>query len=95
MADSKTKTETAMEGTREWYNELVSVKLFKDSGKYRDDVFVAVNGKGWQIRRGVEGQVPRYVALVLQQSLEQDAATAELMDRQSAEFRAESNSRGL
>lgn len=94
MADSKTKNEN-VEGSREWYNELVSVKLFKDSGKYRDDVFVAVNGKGWQIRRGVEVQVPRYVALVLQQSLEQDAATAELMDRQSAEFQAESNSRGF
>lgn len=95
MADSKVKTQAAVEGSREWYDELVSVKLFKDSGKYKDDVFVAVNGKGWQIKRGVQVQVPRYVALVLEQSLAQDTATAELMDRESAQFRADSAARGL
>lgn len=99
MADSKTKAaetaHTPAEGSREWYDQLVSIKLFKDSERYKDDVFVAINGKGWQIRRGVEVQVPRYVALVLEQSLAQDAATAELMERRSAEFQAESASRGL
>ena len=32
----------AAKGSREWYEEKVPVRLFKDNGKYKDDVFVGV-----------------------------------------------------
>lgn len=100
MADKgETKAQTAAqqpeEGSREWYEEKISIRLFKDNDKYKDDVFVAVNGKGWLIKRGVEVQVPRFVAEVIHQSMDQDTATAELMEDQQAQFRAETQRLGL
>ena len=37
--------------------ELVTVQLFKDNDKYRDDLFVAVNGERILIQRGVPVQM--------------------------------------
>lgn len=83
------------EGTAEWYDDLVPVRLFKDNAKYSDDVFVAVNGRGFLIQRGVTVEVPRYVALVLEQSMDQDQRAAELMDREAAQYAAAAQARGL
>ncbi|HBU12181.1 MAG TPA: hypothetical protein DEB31_05475 [Clostridiales bacterium] len=58
---------------------MVKVKLFKDNNKYKDDVFVSVNGKRWQIRRGVEVEVPDFVKEVLDHSAEQDMNTANMI----------------
>lgn len=76
-------------------NELVTVRLFKDSDKYKDDVFVAVNGRNYQIQRGKEVQVPRCVAEILNASEEQDTRTAELIAQKSAEFDEETAKRGF
>ena len=76
-------------------DDLVTIKLFKDSDKYKDDVFVGVNGVAWQIQRGVEVEVPRYVADVLEQSMAQDTATANMITRKSEEFEAEAKARNL
>lgn len=56
--------------------ELVTIRLFKDNERYRDDVFVSVNGRTFQIKRGVEVQVPRYVQEVLDNSMSQDMVAA-------------------
>ena len=40
--------------------KMVKLKLFKDNGQYKDDVFVAVNGRTFQIVRGVEVEVPAW-----------------------------------
>ena len=45
--------------------ELVTVHLFKDANKYKDDVTVHVNGRRWTIQRGKTVQVPKAVAEVL------------------------------
>ena len=82
-------------GTAEWYEEKIPVKLFKDSGKYASDVFVAVNGKGYRIRRGVEVMVPRFVARVLQESMDQDTATAELIEGLSGEYADKAKALGM
>lgn len=64
--------------------KLVKIRLFKDNERYKDDVFVAVNGRSFQIKRGEEVEVPESVAEVLERSMDQDAATAGLMeDRKS------------
>ena len=56
--------------------EKVRIKLFKDNGRYKGDLFVSVNGVNYQIRRGVEVEVPRAVAEVLEHSQRQDDLTA-------------------
>ena len=81
--------------TAENKNNWVTIQMFRDSGKYKDDVFVAINGRRWQIKRGVPVQVPPEVARILEQSMRQDAATAELIDQKSSEFAAETRARGL
>lgn len=56
--------------------EKVRIKLFKDNGRYKGDLFVSVNGFNYKIRRGVEVEVPRAVAEVLEHSQRQDDLTA-------------------
>ena len=70
--------------------EPVTVKLFKDNKNYKDDGFVAVNGRTFQIKRGVEVQVPRYVKEVLDHSVQQDEAPAEFIESKEREYERES-----
>lgn len=60
-------------------NETVTINLFFDGDKYKDDVLVRVDGKRYQIRRGVDVQVPRKVADVIEQQLKQDKNTAAMI----------------
>ena len=69
-----------------YWNEPVKVKLFKDNNKYKDDVYVAVNGENCVIKRGLEVEVKRKFAHVLDNSSIQDYETSELIDRKSSEF---------
>ena len=64
-----------------------TVHLFRDSGRYKDDVFVAVNGHSVLIKRGETVRVRRMFAEVLERSMKQDAQTAQMMERESADFR--------
>ena len=70
--------------------KMVKLKLFKDNGQYKDDVFVAVNGRTFQIVRGEEVEVPASVAAVLEHSEAQDRRTAELMERLESAYAARS-----
>lgn len=76
-----------------WLNEYVEVRLFKDNEKYKDDVYVAINGKNCVIRRGVWTRIRRKFALLLDQSEIQDLRTAELMEREAGRFADESRRR--
>ena len=64
--------------------KMTKVKLFKDYGEYKDDVFVAVNGESYLIQRGVEVEVPDYIAEVLEHSAQQDEKTKQLMAQTQA-----------
>lgn len=66
--------------------ELVTIRLFKDNNKYKDDVFVSVNGERILIKRGEQVQVKRKFAEVLKNSEDQDYATAMMIESKSAEF---------
>lgn len=70
--------------------EYVEIELFYDGDKYKDDVFVQVNGKSIQIKRGKKVRIKRKYAWAIENSLKQSAKAAELMDRKAAEFRAAS-----
>lgn len=52
--------------------KMVKVTLMRDNKNYQGDVFVGVNGQTFQIQRGVEVEVPEYVAEVLRNSMRQD-----------------------
>lgn len=78
-----------------YLNEYVSVKLFRDNDKYKEPVYVAVNGKNCVIRRGEWVKVKRKFALVLDQSEIQDMRTAEMMEQESSRFKSESANLGL
>ena len=72
---------------REAYmNEEVEIKLFKDNDKYRDPVFVGVNGETIAIERGVRVKIKRKFAEVLENSDAQEYAAAKLIERKSDEF---------
>ena len=60
----------------------VDFYAFKDTNKYKDDIFVGVNGKAYKIQRGKHTRIPKAVAEILENSMEQDARTAELIERE-------------
>ena len=67
--------------------ELVEIKLFKDSKDYKDDLVVGVNGKFIKIKRGVPVKIKRKYAEVIEHGNTQDAATAELIEQHENEYR--------
>lgn len=72
--------------------ELVEVMLFKDNAKYKDDVFVCVNGQNCVVQRGKPVKIKRKFAEVLRQSMDQDASTAQLIERESSNFKRQTES---
>lgn len=89
-ADNADRLLSFLKQQEAWLNEYVEVRLFKDNEKYRDDVYVAINGKNCVIKRGVWTRIRRKFALLLDQSEIQDLRTAELMEREASRFAAES-----
>ena len=73
-----------------YYDELVTINLFMDNDKYKDDLIVPVNGKTWQIRRGEDVRVPRYVAAVIENSMKQDKATTAKIRSMEQKYEKES-----
>lgn len=66
--------------------EYVSVRLFKDSGKYKDSLFLAVNGETCLIRRGVTVPAKKKFLWVIQNQMKQDASTANLIQSMSSDY---------
>lgn len=76
----------ANEERKAYWNEPVKVKLFRDNNKYKDDVFVSVNGENCVIKRGAEVEIKRKFAKVLDESDLQDYETSMLIEKKSNEF---------
>lgn len=56
--------------------ETVTIRLYKSENpesKEAKDVWVAINGKTYQVKRGVDVEVPYNVALLIEQSLKMTA----------------------
>ena len=66
--------------------ELVEIKLFKDTGKYKDDVFVSCNGETIAIKRGERVKIKRKFAEILDHSEHQDYETAVLIEQKTREW---------
>ena len=84
--NEKTKNSSAAE-VEAYLNETVAVKLFRDNDRYKDDVYVAVNGQNCVIKRGEWVNVKRKFALVLDQSEIQDMRTAEMLEAEQKRCR--------
>lgn len=80
------KQKKAAEKEKEYYNELVEIELFKDNSKYKDDVFVAVNGVGCIVPRGKKVKIKRKYALALEDSMKQDMKTSDFIDLKMREL---------
>ena len=65
---------------RAYMEEYVEVKLFKDNDKYKDDVFVSVNGENCVIKRGERVKIKRKFAEVLDHSEHQDYETSKMIE---------------
>lgn len=70
------KQETAKKSSKK---KTVKHRLFKDNGKYKDPVFVAVNGKGYMLERGKELDLPVEVWEVLMNAQDQLAEADKVM----------------
>lgn len=87
--EKRSADERRLEAAKEYeryLNEYISVKLFKDNDRYRDDVYVAVNGQNCIIKRGEWVKIKRKFALVLDASEIQDMKTAEFIEREQKRF---------
>lgn len=67
MAEIKTTTTKPKKSTLFPNEPLVTIKI-PITRTEKDDVWVAVNGKSMQIKRGVEVEVPRCIALAIEHS---------------------------
>lgn len=68
--------------------KIVRIKLFYDGDRYKDPVFVGVNGKNFLVQRNKWVEVPRYVANIIAQSEDQDARTNMMCAAMEAEYEA-------
>lgn len=67
--------------------EYVDYFAFKDNERYKDDIFVSVNGETLQIQRGVPVKIKRKFLEVLMNSQEQDTRTANLIDQYTKAYK--------
>ena len=65
MATKKTETNETIETAVETGPKMVKIRIPKTKEE-KEDVFVSVNFRTYQIQRGVEVEVPDFVAEVLQ-----------------------------
>lgn len=80
VSEETTEEQKQAVGTEQaYYDELVEIELFKDNGKYKDDVFVAVNGIGCLIQRGKRVRVKRKFANALEDSMNQDKKASDFI----------------
>ena len=89
-AEKKVVDDTASRtATKDPYlEEKVTVQLFKDGGRYKDDVYVSVNGENCVIKRGIPVQIKRKFAIVLDQSQVQDTYAAEVSSQFESAYEA-------
>lgn len=79
MSENKSNSKAAKEKqtAQDWLEEYVTVELFKDSDRYREDVFLQIGNENCLIQRGVPVQIKRKFALLLEQTRRQEKAAAD------------------
>jgi len=86
-----TEPEEAPFSIAEYLNERVPFIAILDDDKYKDDIVVTVNGKAYQIQRGENVMIPRFVHNAILDAERQKRSAALTQRRYEETFRAESN----
>lgn len=82
---------SAVRDTQEAYlNEYVDVRLFKDNGKYKEPLYVGINGKNCLIPRGEFVRIKRKFAFLIEQSEIQEMRAAEALQSAKDRYAQES-----
>jgi len=76
-------------------NEVVPFFAFRDDDKYKDDIIVGINGKNWQIQRGKQVMIPRYVHNAIMDADRQRTEAAMTSSKFADKFAVESNLRKI
>ena len=66
--------------------QMVKIKLFRDNNRYKEPLFVSVNNYTALIQRGVQVEVPYFVARHIEEMNAQDEATAMLVEGLAKEY---------
>lgn len=66
--------------------ETVKLRLFKDNGRYKDPLYVAINGRNWIIKRGVDVEVPVYVKEYIDQQLTEEQIIWDKVAKEEEEY---------
>ena len=85
-ADRREAQAAEIAAANKWLEEPVTIQLFKDGKDYKDDLFISVNNKRWQIKRGLPVTVPRKVMLLIADSEIQSIKAAEYSDQKQNEY---------
>lgn len=78
-----------------YLNEEVPFKAFKDDDKYKDDIVVGINGKNWQIKRGITVMIPRFVYDTIDNAERQRAEANSTSRKYADEFDKETSKRKI
>ena len=89
LPEEKSPLSKEKQAAENYLNEKVKIKLFKDGKDYKDDVVVGINGKIIQIKRGVEVEIERKYALLLDQAQIQSIKAAEMIEEKVRDFAAQ------
>jgi len=87
LKEPATDNEPKLEPEPDPDEEYVMITLFYDGDKYKDDVYVSVNGENCLIRRGQPVKIKRKFVSVLDQSDKQDRYTLSLINQFQEEYR--------
>ena len=72
----------------DYFEEMVTVELFKDGRDYKGDVFLSLNGETIRVKRGVPMKIKRKFAILIEQANREAIRTAEYDENMQQEFRA-------
>lgn len=75
---------------QEHLNEKVPFYAIYDGERYKDDIVVTINGKSWQIQRGENVMIPRFVFNAIMDAERQKRAATMVSKQFEDQFKAES-----
>ena len=86
MAQKTAAKGNAGETAADYLNRLEPVSHIQDNQNYKDDVTVTYNGVNYQIQRGKQVMVPKFLKLILEESYRQQMAAADFSANLSESF---------
>ncbi len=74
--------------------KMVKIELFKDDYRYKEPLFVGINSRTWLVPRGVEVEVPDYVADFIEAQRSEEARIMRKVEAEEKEYQDKTASLG-